>query len=92
MARQRAQNRDGTEKTTVSQGVGDDGKRFLEVGASVELHRSQSSVTVKRDAKGVQSYEVKVYADDVDDALFQAKAAAEDLDGFLAEVKEKGGK
>ena len=83
MARQRAQNRDGSEKAGVKKGIDGEGKEFLEVGASVELHRSQPSVTLKRDAKGVMSFEVKVYADDVDDALFQAKAAAEDLDGFI---------
>ena len=83
MAKQRAQNRDGTERSEVRKVVGEDGKGFVEVGASVELQRSQPSVSITRDAKGSRKYEVKVYADDVDDALFQAKEAAKDLDEFI---------
>jgi len=43
---------------------------------------------MKRDPKGVQSYEVKVYADDVDDALREAKAAAKEMDEFIGIKKE----
>jgi len=47
------------------------------------LYRSQSSVMVKRDAKGTRSYEVKAYADTPDEAVAQAQSMAEAIDGFI---------
>lgn len=50
-----------------------------EVG--VILQRSQSSCMIKRDAKGVASYEVKVYADTEKEAVSKAITQFLCLDG-----------
>lgn len=47
------------------------------------LQRSQSSVMVKRDPKGVLSWEIKVYADSVGEAVINAQEAKEDLEKRL---------
>jgi hypothetical protein len=44
------------------------------------LTRSQPSVTIKLDGKGVYSYEVKAYADTMVEALEEAVAACRTLD------------
>ena len=49
----------------------------------IVLKRSQSSVTVKRDAKQVLSYEIKVYADDIGSAVEGAEKAKIDLEKRL---------
>jgi len=56
----------------------------LKEQADVTLTRSQPSVMVKRDGKGVYTYEVKAYADDLGEALDEAVAAMEKLDDLLA--------
>ncbi len=49
-------------------------------GVEVSLQRSQSSVMVKRDPKGVLSWEIKVYADTVEEAVAVVQVAKEDLE------------
>lgn len=44
------------------------------------LTRSQPSVTIKLDSKGVYSYEVKAYADTMAEALDEAVMACRTLD------------
>jgi hypothetical protein len=44
------------------------------------LTRSQPSVTIKLDGKGVFSYEVKAYADTMEEALAQAVMAVNNLE------------
>jgi len=51
-------------------------------------HRSQSSVTVKRDAKGVLSWEVKAYGDHVGDSVEGAVGAVYELERKLDEYEE----
>ena len=64
-------------------------------GPEVVLTRSQPSVTIKRDGKGVYSYEIKAYADEadmaLDDALRTVKRleAAELSGGFFLSKDEK---
>jgi hypothetical protein len=48
------------------------------------LARSQPSVTIKRDGKGVLSYEVKAYADDMIEALNEAVMAVRRLESYEA--------
>lgn len=47
----------------------------------VEFERSQSSVELKRDSKGSIVFAVKVYADEIDEALVKARAAFDVLNG-----------
>lgn len=54
---------------------------------SQEIARSQSSVKITRNAKGEASYEVKVYADSIDQAI----ALAVEADAKVATAL-KGGK
>ncbi|MNC53840.1 hypothetical protein D3C75_1032840 [compost metagenome] len=44
------------------------------------IERTQSSVVIKRDAKGNRSYEVKAYSEDVNDAMENALEVMEKLD------------
>ena len=44
------------------------------------LTRSQPNVTIKLDGKGVFSYEVKAYADTMEEALAQAVMAVNNLE------------
>lgn len=46
----------------------------------VVLERGQSSCTIKRDAKGVKSYELKVYAESAEEAVEIAKEQSRILD------------
>jgi len=48
--------------------------------AEVVLTRSQPSVTIKLDGKGVFSYEIKAYADTMKQALAQAIEAVDTLE------------
>jgi hypothetical protein len=48
--------------------------------AEAVLTRSQPSVTIKLDGKGVYSYEVKAYADTMKEALEEAIMACRTLD------------
>ncbi len=50
----------------------------------IELKRSQPSVEIKNDGKGKVSYTVKVYRDDVSDAVETAVEAAQELTLKLA--------
>jgi hypothetical protein len=50
----------------------------------VTLVRSQSSVTISLDGKGVAKYEVKAYGDTMDEALEEAIAAFDELDAKFA--------
>lgn len=52
------------------------------------LHRSQSSVSLKRDSKGVHQYEIKAYADDPDEAVQRASDMAESMEVFLGKLKQ----
>ncbi len=67
-----------TEKTTMEQRS--EGIAELEA----VLTRSQPSVLIKRDGKGVLSYEVKAYADEMIEALNEAVAAVRQLEGLEA--------
>jgi len=49
------------------------------------LQRSQSSVMIKRDSKNVLSYEIKVYADNIGEAIEAMKTARHDLEKQLDE-------
>lgn len=49
-------------------------------GHEVVLTKSQSSVTIKRDSKGTLGYEVKAYADTVEDAVNEAAKAVRMLE------------
>ena len=49
----------------------------------IELKRSQPSVEIKRDGKGNVSFAVKVYGDDVMDAMERACEVASMLDTRL---------
>lgn len=51
------------------------------------LHRSQSSVSVKRDAKGNYQFEVKAYADTPEEAVERAQSMCEAMDNFLSKLK-----
>lgn len=51
--------------------------------AEAVLYRSQSSVAVKRDAKGIRQYEVKAYADTAEEAVDKATEMAAALDKFV---------
>lgn len=46
------------------------------------LERSQSSCVIKTDSKGSKQYEVKVYADGVEDAVNRAIEQSEKLDRY----------
>lgn len=50
------------------------------------LVRSQSSVTISLDSKGVAKYEVKAYGDSMDDALSEAIKAFDKLNAKFAPV------
>jgi hypothetical protein len=64
-------------------------------GPEVVLTRSQPSVMIKRDGKGVYAYEVKVYADTADMALDDTLRAVKRLEaaelsgGFFLSKEEK---
>jgi putative NADH-flavin reductase len=47
------------------------------------LTRSQPSVLIKIDSKGSKSYEVKAYADTMEEALVQAVKASNTLDSMM---------
>lgn len=49
-------------------------------GIPATLVRSQSSCAIKTDSKGTKSYEVKVYADDAEDAVALALRMSTKLD------------
>ena len=44
------------------------------------MQKSQSSCTIKRDSKGTVSFEVKVYSDDIEDAVKKAEKQFKKLD------------
>jgi hypothetical protein len=54
--------------------------KSTEVDQEAVLTRSQPSVTIKLDGKGVFSYEVKAYADTMEEALAQAVMAVNNLE------------
>lgn len=45
---------------------------FTEIHPGIFIQKSQSSVSVERDSKGATKFEVKVYADDADEAMDKA--------------------
>lgn len=53
-------------------------------GHEVVLTKSQSSVTIKRDSKGTLGYEVKAYADAMEDAVKEAVVAVRQLEAMEA--------
>jgi hypothetical protein len=55
---------------------------------NVELKRSQSSVEVKRDAKGAVSYTIKAYGDSIEEALRAAVDAFHRAGKGLAKLEE----
>lgn len=57
------------------------------MGENIEIQRSQSSVKITRNAKGEASYEIKAYADTIEEAI---KLAVEADKKVAAELK--GGK
>lgn len=46
----------------------------------VLLQKSQSSCMIKRDSKGTTLFEVKVYSDDIEDAVVKAEKQFKKLD------------
>lgn len=58
------------------------------MGENIEIQRSQSSVKITRNAKGEASYEIKAYADTIDEAI----KLAVDADKKVAAELAKGGK
>lgn len=48
--------------------------------AEVLMQKSQSSCTIKRDSKGTVSFEVKVYDDNIEDAVKKAEKQFKKLD------------
>jgi len=46
----------------------------------VLMQKSQSSCTIKKDSKGTVSFEVKVYSDNIEDAVKQAEKQYKKLD------------
>lgn len=65
-------------RTRVEEDILDSGPK--EKQAEVILTRSQPSVTIKLDGKGVFSYEIKAYADTMKEALSQAVGAVNCLE------------
>ena len=62
----------------------------LQIGdTEVIAHKSQSSVTIKKDSKGVTSFELKVYDDNIDVAAMLAVKHYEELEGELGHETEE---
>lgn len=72
---------DKVKKPVASATVSKENEPIVTIEAT--LVRSQPSVLIKNNGKGEKSYEVKVYADTVEEALSSAKNAAADLDKFV---------
>ena len=54
------------------------------------LFRSQPSISVNRDAKGIYKFEVKVYADTIEECETKAKATVESMSKFIDRLNHKG--
>ena len=53
------------------------------------LFRSQPSITVSRDAKGIHKFEVKVNADTIEECETKAKATDESMNKFIDRLNRR---